>query len=371
MTDARDFLAAIIDRPDDDLPRLVFADYLDETGDEARAEFIRVQCELARLPADHPARPALTAREKGLLAAHKLDWVVPEVESHQEFRRGFVEFVRITAEGLIRAAGRLFRAAPVRALRVQNIEGFADTVARLPELARVESLDLTNTSFDTAQRLLWDAPLTSLRRLTVCNAQVWPERLQALARSPVAGRLHGLNVSGNPLTDEGAQVLAAEPAFAGLRELAARRDGVWYEQRIHGAGTAALAGSRTLAGLRRLDLAGQAVGDSGLVALARSPNSARLTDLDLSANGLGETGPAGFEALVESPHLRHLTRLRLGGEKQEQAGNRLDRLAAEALASWPALAAGARVDLRRCEIDPAGRAALAASPWADRFTLDD
>ena len=50
------FLAAIVDRPDDDLPRLVYADYLDETGDAERAEFIRVQCDLARTgPADPAA----------------------------------------------------------------------------------------------------------------------------------------------------------------------------------------------------------------------------------------------------------------------------------------------------------------------------
>jgi uncharacterized protein (TIGR02996 family) len=48
------FLAAIIERPDDDVPRLVFADWLDEHGQPERAEFIRVQVELAALP-DCPA----------------------------------------------------------------------------------------------------------------------------------------------------------------------------------------------------------------------------------------------------------------------------------------------------------------------------
>ena len=35
--------------PDDDLPRLVYADWLDEHGRHARGEFIRVQCELASI----------------------------------------------------------------------------------------------------------------------------------------------------------------------------------------------------------------------------------------------------------------------------------------------------------------------------------
>lgn len=47
MTDQEQaFLAAVIARPDDDLPRLVMADWLDERGESERAEFIRVQCEL-------------------------------------------------------------------------------------------------------------------------------------------------------------------------------------------------------------------------------------------------------------------------------------------------------------------------------------
>lgn len=42
------FLDAIIRSPGDDHPRLVFADYLEEVGNEARAEFIRVQIELPK-----------------------------------------------------------------------------------------------------------------------------------------------------------------------------------------------------------------------------------------------------------------------------------------------------------------------------------
>jgi uncharacterized protein (TIGR02996 family) len=50
VTDRADLLAAILANPDDDTVRLVYADYLQEHGDEDRAEFIRVQIELARGP---------------------------------------------------------------------------------------------------------------------------------------------------------------------------------------------------------------------------------------------------------------------------------------------------------------------------------
>ena len=52
MTDHQAFLSAIIDRPDDDLLRLVFADFLEERGDPDRAEFIRLQIEHAATEPD-------------------------------------------------------------------------------------------------------------------------------------------------------------------------------------------------------------------------------------------------------------------------------------------------------------------------------
>ena len=52
------FLQDILEHPDDDAPRLIYADWLEEHGKEAdrlRAEFIRVQVELDRL--DSPTHP--------------------------------------------------------------------------------------------------------------------------------------------------------------------------------------------------------------------------------------------------------------------------------------------------------------------------
>ena len=69
------FLRAIIADPADDLPRLVYADWLDENNDPARAEFIRVQCELAGLPEDDPRRPGLEDREHVLLEEHEAAWL--------------------------------------------------------------------------------------------------------------------------------------------------------------------------------------------------------------------------------------------------------------------------------------------------------
>ena len=42
------FFQAILETPDDDLPRLAYADWLEERGDP-RGEFIHLQCRLARM----------------------------------------------------------------------------------------------------------------------------------------------------------------------------------------------------------------------------------------------------------------------------------------------------------------------------------
>jgi len=48
VSDGDALLKAILANRDDDTPRLVYADWLTENGQEARAEFIRVQVELMR-----------------------------------------------------------------------------------------------------------------------------------------------------------------------------------------------------------------------------------------------------------------------------------------------------------------------------------
>src|SRR5438105_14664572 len=75
--EVRIFLEDVREHPDDDTPRLILADWLDDYGDEAdqaRACLIRTQCELAR-----PGRsPSVLARlERKLLARYAPDWLGP------------------------------------------------------------------------------------------------------------------------------------------------------------------------------------------------------------------------------------------------------------------------------------------------------
>jgi uncharacterized protein (TIGR02996 family) len=73
MTDA-DFIRTIQADPADDTARLVYADWLEERGD-VRAEYLRAELELARLPAGAPAAPALRSRLWRAWAAVDPSWL--------------------------------------------------------------------------------------------------------------------------------------------------------------------------------------------------------------------------------------------------------------------------------------------------------
>lgn len=79
-TDEREaFLNAIFDAPADDLPRLAFADWLDERGESVWAELIRRQCETS-------AGPPAFDRERELLDTLLVD---KSAEYGLIFERGF------------------------------------------------------------------------------------------------------------------------------------------------------------------------------------------------------------------------------------------------------------------------------------------
>ncbi len=361
------FLAAIAYRPDDDLPRLVYADWLDENGDPERAEFIRIQIELANLSPIDPRREQLKARERELLRDHRERWGLDAFRGQsQVFRRGFVEEVNVSAEWLVSRPDSLLDPGLVRHLRAVGATQFTDRLARVPGLARLHTLDLTNTVFGMpaqVRNFFTVARLDDLRSLILRNTNFWEgDELNALADTPVAPRLRALDVSGNRLSDAGAQVLASRPEFGGLESLTFRADGFEPYSCVHAQGAAALADSTTLTRLKSLDLNDHFIGDAGVRALALGRNAHRLERLGVVNNEIGEVGDSGILAVVESTRLTNLRELRLGG-------NRLGPLGAEALAKWPHLERMRVVDLQESPLTPAVRVILARTDWADRFVM--
>jgi uncharacterized protein (TIGR02996 family) len=141
VTERDALLRGVIECPDDDLPRLVMADYLEENGEGGYAEFIRLQCELARPccrcddkgtllgcagdrenPECGCGKLTLRRRERELLKSHWRGWVSPELlgiwndhiaertlharrempEHAFHFTRGFVAEITLPAEEFLR-----------------------------------------------------------------------------------------------------------------------------------------------------------------------------------------------------------------------------------------------------------------------------
>jgi uncharacterized protein (TIGR02996 family) len=98
------FLDAIWESPDDDVPRLVYADWLEEQGNP-RGQFMRIQCALARGDLEEDRRRQLERQEQELLAVHGQEWLGPTCSPRLfwRFRRGFP----VAMQGMFRqVAGR-------------------------------------------------------------------------------------------------------------------------------------------------------------------------------------------------------------------------------------------------------------------------
>jgi uncharacterized protein (TIGR02996 family) len=119
-----ELLQAIIDNPDDDAFRLVFADWLLDHGERERAEFIRVQIELAKLPNTDERRPVLQERETELLLRNEGEWVKPirHCVVSWTFDRGFIAHVTVTVEMYQKHTFELVRQAPIRRMSVDGFE---------------------------------------------------------------------------------------------------------------------------------------------------------------------------------------------------------------------------------------------------------
>jgi uncharacterized protein (TIGR02996 family) len=78
MIDEQGFLNQILADLKDDTARLVYADWLEERGDDAsvaRAEFLRVECAWARLPQNKRGKGPLHDRLKKLARGIDTDWL--------------------------------------------------------------------------------------------------------------------------------------------------------------------------------------------------------------------------------------------------------------------------------------------------------
>ncbi len=331
------FLHTIHDRPDDDAPRLCYADFLDENGDPDRAEFIRLQCRLAYLSAYATGRAELESREQELLGQHQTKWLarLPALPVGWRFRRGFVDAVDLGGRAFLDHAPAIFAAAQVRHVDLSP-DHYLSELAACPELLRLQSLNLRFAfTFEAADddfhllaelpallrvlteirvvecdlgpialRAVLDSPhLLGLRQMKLASVHLnGAEGVRAVAETAAASLLESLVFYNTPLADEGAWVLKQSQAFGRLRDLTLIDCGLGEE------GARSVARSRFLANVEALDLSLNHVGNNGAWALAESPFIGGVRHLALADCHIGDAGAKG---LALSPHLDRLEHLNL------------------------------------------------------------
>jgi uncharacterized protein (TIGR02996 family) len=338
MNERQAFLRAIEAEPQDDVPRLVYADWLEEYGEADRARFIRLQCR--HLPEQEGEAAALLER-------HSAEWTagLPGWAKNVKFVRGFPHFYSLTGKQFLEAAAAIRAVAPLDTLFLRLLEGRESAVFASEHLGGVRHLSVTEAQLtdegiailtasphlgqlrrlSAARTTLGDSLSKDANRLTDASAIALAETdnlpaltdlelsgyrkitltgIRALVESPRRAGLTGLNVAGGP----------GGPAVAELfRSPACRLTGlhglILNDRKLEDTGAETLAGAANLCHLRLLWLTQNKIGDRGAGNLAASLHLSGLTNLDLWKNTLTD---AGVRAILDSPHLRSLRRLELG-----------------------------------------------------------
>lgn len=268
MLSASAFVQTILEQPDADSPRLVFADWLEERGDPL-AELIRVQCDLAQSKLGDARIERLREREHELLAEHDSSWLKPirDLGFDGRFSRGLVD-VAITGAKL-----------------------FLDRSDALFAMPWVLHVDLKDSAIepDDLIRLSGSPAFSRLRRLDLSRSYVRNSGLTALSKSPLGCSLTQLILKHVQVTSTGLRAIVDSLNLSKLTELRLYGNGIGAE------GARALAGCSRLRRLKLLDLSYNHVGTVGGEYLAESHFLNQLRTLYVRGNNIG---PRGKKALV-------------------------------------------------------------------------
>jgi uncharacterized protein (TIGR02996 family) len=339
-------LERIIAAPDDDAPRLVYADWLQEQGDP-RGELIVIQCALARYAtADDTVGDVrrMQQRERALLAAHFDEWTRSARAAYQgqyTFHRGFPDALHVvfTREAVLASAAlthepllgalvtRYADAADVRALadspwlgRLRRY-GFVKGAPNDDDLAAVVTMPhpLVELRLHFDGRLgLNDRPAL-IRRLTDCPARATLRTLSIRQLRHLGGLGAALGALGGLVALE---LENADLSHKDVVRIVRERPGLvsldlsenYGAHQAKALDAAALLDAAPA--LARLRLSKLGLGDAQAIAIARSPRATSLTRLDLSRNQIGD---AGGLAIAHSEHLRRIKKLNLNANKLSTA----------------------------------------------------
>jgi uncharacterized protein (TIGR02996 family) len=280
MDEEAAILAAIVAHPDEDTPRLAYADWLDDhaaalpdpPAARVRAEFIRVQCEIKKLDdlpsAELQGYADLYRRQDALLTRHRRDLLgslADDLGPHDAvFDRGFVTELRLDADRFLRHADGI---EAFRPLPDVTVFGAARSVVPLLASGRVGligRLEMQSERWAYSVPLTWaeveplatTGPFTRLRELDCSNGLMGDEPFEFLVRSPNFPALTHLDVSNNEISDAAVLSLVNAPLWPRLKYLV---------------------------------LGANPISDEGAFALADAPPTA-IEYLNLKATALGRAG---------------------------------------------------------------------------------
>jgi len=399
------FLQDIQAHPEDDTPRLIYADWLDDNHQPARAEFIRLQCRLAKLDPEDSDYDLLHLQEQELLTEHGAAWMghLPSwARKVAKFQRGFVNHLRMKTgyylkvgkelrqqvyfdslrlDPLTRTAKLLDSGllAGIRHLALTGSESELLLLLRSEQVSGLESLELHGRASEEVCRALASSRhFGRLRRLASYQTELGPAHAAILSQAPLLGQLEELAVRGGScrLGVEGVRLLSRSPHWGQLKRLSfsgtdigseAARELV-YSPMVKGLTSLNLAmcGIKAVGDLAHapylkdlvyLNLHGNHVNGAGLEALGEARQLPRLTSLSLGHNAINREG---IEAFSQGLLLRQLQRLDIGGWGGGTAS-------VQSLVESPACQQLRHLILNRFQVGPEAAAALAASPNLSRL----
>lgn len=345
MSTERDLLDAILAAPDDDGPRLIYADWLLECGD-LRGELVAVECELARLQRGDPRRDALVARDHALQEALR-----GSLPPGTDYERGFPTTLRV--EAATGALDAVLRRAPYRAIQIDLAQ--LPALVAAPELGSVRHLDVilggNGSPESVAQSEHALRQLASWRHLArIAHLSTYGTLAIDAFRDLLANaRLRELEV-GNPCGpgDPVVDAIVRAPHATRLESLGLHR--------VRLGSPAPLATLR----LRDLTLDNTDTTVEGFATLR--PSIERLTTLSLFMNPMSE---AIADVLASIPG--HLDRFRLWNV---EGRGRLGDRGLGVLASAPILRDARTLAISDDHVGPAGVSALIAAGPRPLETLD-
>lgn len=379
QADLEKLIRAVVESPDDDSPRLAFADAIDQAGQPGRAEFIRVQCECASLGYGHARAAELELRARELLKGNESAWSgAPSLTfgATPFYWRGFISSLTLAqhARPDLEAYDPIWASNPVTALRVDSAWLAAELMCR-PGLARLHTLTVAGQRLASSEPFdeLFDdrGPLLPALRKLVFFGVNWAEStLAALANTRRLPALEALTL--NLVSTTELQALVSGASLRSLKELTLDIGGggkdadamlgllgsaAWnaslevlsLKALISKLGGAALAAGGPYPLLRELSLAGSPVEQPGLTALVKTKRMPALSRLSLSRTGATSST---IRALAAGPLFAKLTRLDLSQNK------RLDDKALEPLLSSPCDLVLESLTLRETPVSLAGYHAL-------------